>query len=189
MVLKTKRNDPRVSERSYKMKKVIAILLVLLVAGVVFGVDATTSLTLNSYVQASSDLKVSLDAIPSSFGVSDWGSITSTESVDFGDAEGESLTAELNVFMKSNIRAGWTVSVVAPEALSTENAADGTIGYTIKGTAVNGTNDIKLASIAAGNGMRVAAEPFAIVMNSDDWALASADINYTATLTINMVTK
>lgn len=172
------------------MKKLIAILLVLLVASVAFGATgdqaASTSLNLISTVQASSDLIISDDDVPSGFGVGDWSNITPTSSVTFTD---NNLSTTLNIFMKSNIRAGWDVVVDTPSVLSTGTPEDGTIGYTINTEVVDGSTNITIASIGAGNGMRVATGTLDIVMDSDDWAAASADVNYTATLSINMVSK
>lgn len=175
------------------MKKAIAILLVLLVAGVVFGAIGdtvgTTSLTLNSTVSPNSDLFISDTDLISSIDVSNFSTLLSANEDTTVAFDDENLTATLYVYMKSNIRPGYTVQVDSPAELVNTSHAGFSIGYTIEGVAVDGSTDFTLADIGSGNGMRVDNSSFTIAMDTDDWALASADLVYSTIWTVNMITK
>jgi hypothetical protein len=175
------------------MKKAIAILLVLLVAGAAFGATGdtagSTSLTLNSLVSPNSDLFISDTDLSGSIEVSNFSSLLTSNEITEVSFDDENLSAILYVYMKSNIRAGYTVVVESPSALASTIDTTTTIGYSINGTAVDGSSNFTLADIDAGNGMRIANESFTIAMTQADWDLASADITYTTDWTVNMISK
>jgi len=167
VVLKTKRNDPRVSERSYKMKKVIAILLVLLVTGVVFGdtltLESTVSGVLKHGFVGSQIATVNFGEINS--GVSGAGIGDSYDGIDlFGSGQGVGHY----YFASNSANTGYKVSfVVNPIASST---ASFQVPYTLT-----------LASEGASSNVTLVTDSISTIGNLGETITASESVDVIST--------
>jgi hypothetical protein len=198
--MKTKKKTERVKEEN-KMKKLIAILLVLLVASVAFGAgpfngytnSATKSdLELTTTVAGRYGLKVTADQLgtltPAAFiSATDVAEIPFTENVD-GTVDSE--TFYINYMTNQRIMA--SVTATADPLVGETTGNDSTIYYTVTpavGSAVDveaaGTSITLYAETAISKGMRVVSESFTIAMDSDTWLNATQD-SYSTTWTINL---
>lgn len=199
---KTKRRDVR---KENKMKKAIAILLVLLVAGVMFGGtfnsynnDTESELILNTIVAGRTGVVISdtnlsgdtLGAKISSFlTLSEKGSVTFTE--DFN-------SAELFIAYMTNLKNPAIVSVSASPLAADDVSTK--IGYNVtidsetpilvekEGGPVTITFWDEGETAPANGGMRVESKTLNIAMLEADFLAATggADLNYTTTWTVNL---
>jgi len=186
------------------MKKAIAILLVLLVAGAAFG--ATANLDLAATVNVKEGVLISLTDITSigAFNTADDETDDELALGAFDVEDGVSASAAFYLVLKTNKKLGTSIGL-SGSALVTGVAEDPGIGYTVTTTS-EGTytasnalvvaNDATLAamdsqdpvgSFAAGNGMRVQSAPATITLTQADLDLASAG-DYTATIVVNIST-
>ncbi len=188
----------------YDMKKAIAILLVLLVAGVAFG--ATPSLDLTATVNVKEGVLISLLDIASveDFNTADDEVNDELDLESFDAEDGVTASSTFYLVLKTNKKLGTTIGL-AGSALTTGVAADPKIGYTVatttdgtytKGTDLTVTNTATIAakdsvaalgSFAAGNGMRVESAAATITLTQTDLDAASAG-DYTATIVVNIAT-
>lgn len=186
------------------MKKAIAILLVLLVAGVAFG--ATPSLDLTATVNVKEGVLISLSNITTvtAFNTADDEETASLDLEDFVAEDDVSASVPFYLVLKTNKKLGTTIGL-AGSALTTGVAADPKIGYTVatttagtytKGTDLIVTNTATIAakdsvealgSFDAGNGMRVESAAATITLTQTDLDAASAG-DYTATIVVNIAT-
>lgn len=186
------------------MKKAIAILLVLLVAGVAFG--ATPSLDLTATVNVKEGVLISLLDIASveDFNTADDEVNDELDLESFDAEDGVTASSTFYLVLKTNKKLGTTIGL-AGSALTTGVAADPKIGYTVatttdgtytKGTDLTVTNTATIAakdsvaalgSFAAGNGMRVESAAATITLTQTDLDAASAG-DYTATIVVNIAT-
>lgn len=187
------------------MKKAIAILLVLLVAGAAFGGtfdsytnDADASLVLQTTVAGRYGVKVSDAALTSeTLGalITEFLGVTSiTDPVIFSE---DAPSDTLYVHYMTNQKIQAVVDVDADPLASGTAGIDTKIGYTVT---VDGT-PTEVASTASAvnikfieeagvtNGMRVASKAFTIAMDTDDFLAATAASDYETTWTINLTTN
>lgn len=197
-----KRRESRIGV--YDMKKAIAILLVLLVAGVAFG--ATPSLNLTATVNVKEGVLISLSDIGTvaAFNTADNETTATLDLEDFVAEDDVTASVPFYLVLKTNTTLGTTIGL-AGSALTTGVEADPKIGYTVatttagdytKGTDLVVSNAATLAakdsvaalgSFAAGNGMRVESAAATITLTQADLDAASAG-DYTATIVVNIAT-
>jgi len=191
---KTKRRDVR---KENKMKKAIAILLVLLVAGVMFGADEQLDLKANVAVQQGVLISLTDITTVGGFNTANTGEVAE---LDLENA----TSAEFYLVLKTNKKTATTIGL-SGSALTTGVVADPNIGYVISTTTeVEGdfvrTGDLTvlktnttssmattdpLGTFSAGNGMRVMSAKATITLDANDYAAASA-YDYTAQVVINV---
>ncbi len=183
------------------MKKLIAILLVLLVASVAFGAGPfdgyvnsaeKADLKLTTTVAGRYGLKVTAAQLgtltPAAFiGATDVIEIPFTENQD-GTVDPE--TYYINYMTNQRIKASVTATASPLEGAVAEN--DSTIYYTVtppEGSAVDvesaNTSITLYEETEVSNGMRVISESFTIAMDPDTWLNATQD-EYSTTWTINL---
>lgn len=184
------------------MKKLIAILLVLLVASVAFGAGPFDTYTTNSATKNDLELTTTVAGryglkvtaaelttlTPAAFiGATDVTEIPFTENED-GSVDSE--TFYINYMTNQRIMASVTATASPLKGSVAEN--DSTIYYTVTpavGDAVDVESDdttITLyAETAVSNGMRVISDGFTIAMDPTTWLNATQD-SYSTTWTINL---
>lgn len=173
------------------MKKAIAILLVLLVAGVMFGADQS--------LNVSSSVGLNETFLLSTADITDF---TATEAVETL-ALGSSSSGTFYMGLRTNKKTVTYVKI-SGSALVTGTSGDNAIGYTISTTTDDDWTKVvdltvpKTATLAAktgatigtfagGVGMRGMTAPATITLNATDLGLAPA-ATYSATLTIEVGT-
>lgn len=187
----------------YSMKKAIAILLVLLVAGVAFG--ATPSLDLTATVNLKEGVLISLSDIATvaAFNTAD-DEVNDVLDFESFDAEGDSVSSSFYLVLKTNKKGGTSIGL-SGSALTTGDEDDPMIGYTVAtttgGTYTKDTDLIVtntattlamdsvevLGAFDAGNGMRVQSAAATITLTQADLDAASAG-DYTATIVVDIAT-
>ncbi|MGE0073957.1 MAG: hypothetical protein AB7S52_01880 [Sphaerochaetaceae bacterium] len=170
------------------MKKAIAILLVLLVAGVAFGA-AEASLQVSSSVTPLTGLKISQVSA-----ISDWetaGIATLTTPLT-----GVPVT-DLFVNLRTNKKTSFTINIDAPDLTNTDTSISYSIPYTVAATAGDGTAADAVASGTVdqllvsfdgdtGTGMRILSHGFTI--DVDDTAYGAAvEGTYNTTIVFDIV--
>ena len=200
VVLKTKRNDPRVSERSYRMKKVIAILLVLLVTGVVFGGPTTAELTLGATVNPFEGIKLSIGSGLDT--ISTWNGATSEDATLTLTAAGPDAapSGDFYVNLRTNragaISVGFLGNALTADGINTEidyeiSTAGGT-GFSSAGTfeSVNGSETaVNVITFTADtNGARVIPALATVAMVQGSWE-AALEGTYGTTVTVSITTE
>ncbi|MBK5263412.1 MAG: hypothetical protein JJE17_12730 [Peptostreptococcaceae bacterium] len=187
------------------MKKIIAILLVLVLAGVgVFADDNdiadnndTASLKLMTAVGGRYEIKVASGSVSGdtiAARLTSFGNLASVRSVIFTDSD---LTETLNVSYLSNVKKQATVTVDASPM--TSSTTGGAIGYNVTVGTADAIDVAKNASSAVSitlydegsnsNGMRINSQVFTLNMKSVDWVDAPAASDYTTTWTITLQTN
>ena len=169
------------------MKKAIAILLVLLVAGMVFGADADTSLYLGASVGARYGLVITAggDANPTTRSAFDALTPvgTSGSPIQFGE---EDLTETLKVHLMTNKNSAYNINVTA-SPLTAGGETD--IGYTVDSQAISVENTpFVLHSITANPGLTIDSDSFVITIDPDDWEDAAEGV-YSTTWTVELVVQ
>ncbi|MDN5334425.1 MAG: hypothetical protein PWP59_1687 [Sphaerochaeta sp.] len=186
-------------KRMNKMKKTIAILLVLVI-GMAGVFAATADLELTTTVDGKYGLKIASRAVTgANLGalVTDFNdNLTGTSLVSQVPFTDEDLTETLYMNYLSNQKIQATVTTtmapMASESVSTK------IGYSV---AVNGVatpvevdsedTAVPITFIDEGsvvNGMRVESKEFTITMDKDEWLAAAAATDYTTTWTVTLAT-
>ncbi len=166
------------------MKKVIAILLVLLVTGVVFGADATTSLDLGASVGGRYGLIITGSGVTDpetrlAFGLLEPVG-TSESPIVFSEGD---LSESLKVHLMTNKNSAYDVIVTAAPLTA---GGDTDIIYDVNNTTVSGANtEITLHSITAAPGLTISSQAFEIVIDSDSWENA-AEGEYSTTWTVEL---
>lgn len=187
------------------MKKAIAILLVLLVAGVAFGADTfsgytndgSASLELQTVVAGRYGVKVTSDAVTGgTLGALITAFINanevSTPIVFTENAPTETLY--INYMTNQKIQA--IVDVTATPLESDDEEITTKIGYTVTvdltdtevTSSSTGTEITFFDESSETNGMRVQSKAFTIAMNTDDFLAATAAADYETTWTIALTT-
>jgi len=206
--MKLNRNDPEGQGRSYKMKKLIAILLVLLVASVAFGADAQLDLAANVGLRQQV-LITDYDGITNK-GEFDAANTGTPVEISLGtfdaDDAGTEYETPFYLYLLTNQKAATLIELKGtPLQLSGGTTEDVHIGYTITTTAegqytvplvVDNEDDTTLAgasfttvgTFGAGNGMRVQKAPATIALASADLLLASEGA-YSASVVVNIVSN
>lgn len=189
------------------MKKAIAILLVLLVAGVVFGADA--SLSLQAAVNLRQKVLISAAGDITNKGEFDTANTGTPEVFSLGSFEADdsgSFATSFYLYLLTNKKAATSIELKGtPLVLTGGVETDQAIGYTI--TTTNGTNYTASAALvvadddateiasasyttvgefASGTGMRVEKAASAIALTEADLLLANAG-DYTGTVVVNIV--
>ncbi len=182
------------------MKKTIAILLVLVLAGVgLFAANnATADLELNTSVAGRYEIKVSSAAVTgATLGarLTSFAGLVAVSSVTFTEQD---LTETLNVSYLTNQKIKATVTVAAWPMKSETQGVDTEIGYNVTvGTnaaipvAKEIANAVEITLYDEGsvtNGMRVISQSFKVDMIEDDWTAATADTTYKTDWTITLAT-
>lgn len=181
------------------MKKTIAILLVLVLAGVgLFAVPLTdnqTELELKTAVGGQYAVKISSDEITTTdlaSKISTFKTLSEVTSATFDDST--ALDVDLYVSYLSNQKIQAKVSVSAAPMASSDTSTK--IGYIVSGSftdspvTVDATKTITFydeGSVV--NGMRVFSKAIKIAMIQDDWTAATAADNYTTTWTVNLTSN
>jgi hypothetical protein len=196
-VVETENDKDMIVRKENKMKKALAILLVLLVTGVAFGADEQLNLKANVAVQQGVILSLTDVTTVGDFVTAN----TGTPAVlDFVNA----TTKDFYLVLKTNSKVATTIGL-SGSALTTGVASDPNIGYVIStatGTGYTRTADLTvpetattssmafvadLGAFGTGNGMRVMSTKATITLDADEYAAASA-ANYTAQVVINIKT-
>lgn len=184
------------------MKKTIAILLVLVLAGVgLFAAlpsNTSTTLDLNTSITARYVVKISEAAVTGAtmkLKRTSFEGLEAVTKIDF-DAEAtvQQLSKTLNVSYLSNYKgkASVSVTVVPMKSLTTgvEIGYDVLVGATTYPVAIGATGvPITFMSESASvNGMRIESQAFTVTMRESDWDLAPEGNDYTTKWTVNLVT-
>lgn len=183
---KTKRREVR---KENKMKKAIAILLVLLVAGVMFGAE-DASLSVSTSINAVTGLKISQAAA-----ITNWSTAGITQ---LSTALTATAVTDLFVNLQTNKKTSFTINIDAPHLTNSDNTITYIIPYVVTaaesggGTASaavsSGTVDQPLVTFGGnlGTGLRILNHGFSI--DVDDTAYANAvEGSYAATIVFDIV--
>ena len=183
---KTKRREVR---KENKMKKAIAILLVLLVAGVMFGANEA-SLSVSTSISAVTGLKISQDAA-----ITNWSTAGITT---LSTPLTATAVTDLFVNLQTNKKTSFTINIDAPHLANNDNTITYKIPYVVTaaanggGTAsapVNsGAVDQPLVTFIGdpGTGLRILNHGFSI--DVDDSAYENAvEGSYAATIVFDIV--
>jgi hypothetical protein len=184
----------------YDMKKAIAILLVLLVAGVAFGADPA-SLVINTTMSGVESIKLSTTALGVSTytaeGLDETLSFTSEDELTVPDDQ----TAYVN--LRTNKENSYEISLSGISLISP--TVDTTIGYVLTPVAGTGysvgsaltvlkadTETPKTAdpfityTADSTSGLRVVPAAFTVALTDADWLAATAAADYTTTVTVTL---
>ena len=182
------------------MKKAIAILLVLLVAGVAFGADPA-SLVINTTMSGVESIKLSTEALTTSTytaeGLNETLSFTSEDELTVPDDQ----TAYVN--LRTNKEDSYKISLSGKSLISP--TVETTIGYVLTPVAGTGYSigsaltvlktDTATAKTAdpfitytadSTSGLRVVPEAFTVALTDAAWLAATAAADYTATVTVTL---
>jgi hypothetical protein len=178
----------------YDMKKAIAILLVLLVAGVAFGATSN-DLVVNTTVNELEGLKLSSTALTTLTAWNDETDIDEALTFTSTDAEIVPDAASFFINLRTNKKNSYTVGLSGlPLASETEGVTSkigyvitaGTNTFTVASTATAAVGPTTIATFVAGNGMRYQSEEATVTLDSTSWMAATADSGYTATITVSI---
>lgn len=182
------------------MKKTIAILLVLVLAGVgLFAAptnNSTDTLTLTTKVATQFSIKLLSTASLSSMTPGQFNDATTLGTYAFNDTTYDNF-ADYSIAIKTNGKTGIIVGATASSLASTETVTK--ISYTIS----NGTETLTSTTVAGGtpttlftegtvtSGMRILSQPITISLTqtgTDSVANAAASDLYTGTVTFTLTT-
>ncbi len=177
------------------MKKALAILLVLLVAGVAFGAnDASTNLYLQTAVGDQFGVVITTPSADPTNKL-EFAELTpvgtSGSPIVFTDT---ALSKSLEVHLMTNKNSAYTVTVLANPMIA--SGVTTKIGYTVTPlggstfSVLSSSSDvpITLNSIVATAGLRFSSKEFTIAMSKADWDLAESG-TYSTTWTVNLATN
>ncbi|MFA7019111.1 MAG: hypothetical protein WC239_09035 [Sphaerochaetaceae bacterium] len=184
------------------MKKAIAILLVVLVAGVMFGANPTANLVIQTKLKGVEGIKLSTTALTkSTYGTEGADETLLFESVDEVTAP-TAQTAYIN--LRTNKANAYTINL-SGQALISETV-DTTIGYVLTPVAGTGYTVGSTLTVAKGDtteditvdpfvtytadstsGLRVVPAKFRVLLTGIDWLAATAADDYTTTITVEVV--
>ena len=192
------------------MKKLIAILLVLLVASVAFGANA--QLDLLTTVKLREQVLITDDDGITNKGGFDAAILEGTVEIDLGEFEADDAGTEYEtpfyLYLLTNQKAATSIALKGtPLQLSGGSVDDINIGYTITTaaegeysvtaplvvdnedtTTLNSASFTTVGTFGAGNGMRVQKAPATIALASADLLLASEGA-YSASVVVNIVSN
>lgn len=181
------------------MKKVIAILLVLLVTGVVFGGPTSAELTLGATVNPFEGIKLSVGSALDS--ISTWNGADEDAALTL-DAAGpdEAPSGDFYVNLRTNragaITVGFLGNALTADGIDTEIdyeiTTEGGTGFSSAGTFASASGATEAVNVitftANSNGARVIPALATVAMVQDSWA-AALEGTYGTTVTVSITTE